>query len=356
MNRRHFLVAVASSTLGWPAQASRSPAVAPGTRLRFPRDHGSHPDFRMEWWYLTGWLRDSSGRNLGMQITFFRSRPALQDHSSSRFAPTELLFAHAAIADEAQGRLRHDQRASRKGFDLASASTTSTDVNIGDWRLTFSGNTYRVQIDSGEFSLELACEATQPMLLHGDGGISRKGPRPHQASWYYSRPHLEVTGTLQRHGQNRIAVTGAAWLDHEWFNELLDDRATGWDWCGINLHDGGALMAFRIRDRGGKQMWAGGSRRLASGIDRALSPHEIRFLPQRSWKSPRTGVGYPVAMFVTARDEQLSLEPMFDDQELDARATTGTIYWEGAVRAMANHREVGRGYLELTGYGQRFRL
>ena len=356
MDRRQFVVAAASSALAPSGLAAQWPVVVPGTPLRFPRNHRAHPEFRTEWWYLTAWLRDPAGHDLGVQITFFRSRPGLQELSSSRFAPDQLLFAHAAIADASHGRLRHDQRSARAGFDLASASTTTTDVRIGDWRLTLFDNTYRVQIDAGDFSLELKCEEARAIQLQGDRGVSRKGLRQHQASWYYSHPQLRVTGTLHRNGQRRVTLTGTGWLDHEWFSELLDDRATGWDWCGINLHDGGSLMAFRIRDHGGGQAWAGGSRQLASGAAKSLSPHEIRFLPLRFWRSPRTGVGYPVVMDVTAGGERLTLEPMFDDQELDARATTGTLSWEGAVRATVDNREVGRGYLELTGYGQRVRF
>ena len=356
MDRRQFVVAAASSALAPSGLAARWPAVVPGTRLRFPRDHGAHPDFRTEWWYLTAWLRDPAGRDLGVQLTFFRSRPGLQELSSSRFAPDQLLFAHVAIADASHGRLRHDQRSARAGFDLASASTVTTDVHIGDWHLAFSDNTYRVRIAASDFALELDCVATQPILLQGNRGLSRKGPRQHQASWYYSRPHLELIGTLRRERNQQVAVTGTAWLDHEWSSELLDDRARGWDWCGINLQDGGSLMAFRVRESAGRAVWAGGSRRLSSGVARPLTPGDVRFAPVRHWTSPRTAIRYPVAMEVTAGEDRLTLEPLFDDQEFDARASTGTLYWEGAVRAMADHREVGRGYLELTGYDQRLRF
>lgn len=357
MDRRYFVLAAAAATVLVPSRlAAQWRAVIPGTRMRFPRDHGAHPDFRTEWWYLTAWLREPAGRNLGVQITFFRSRPGLHDDSSSRFAPDQLLFAHAAIAEASHSRLRYDQRAARAGFDLASASTTTTDVHIGDWQLTLSHNTYRVRITARDFGLELDCEASQPVLLQGDRGFSRKGPRLHQASWYYSRPRLGVIGTLHRDGHRQVAVTGTAWLDHEWSSELLDDRTQGWDWCGINLHDGGSLMAFRVRDAAGQTVWASGSRRLASGVARHFAPGDVRFSAVRHWTSPRTAVRYPVAMNVTAGDERLTLEPLLDDQELDARASTGTLYWEGAVRAMTDNREVGRGYLELTGYEQRIRL
>jgi len=133
-------------------------------------------------------------------------------------------------------------------------------------------------------------------------------------------------------------------------------EAAGWDWIGINLADGGAVMAFRMRDRGGATLWGGGALRSAGGVTRVLSRDDVRFAPLRSWRSPRTGVTYPVALRVIAGDRDLTLEPLFDDQELDSRASTGTIYWEGAVRVTEAGREAGRGYLELTGYGAPLRF
>jgi predicted secreted hydrolase len=152
------------------------------------------------------------------------------------------------------------------------------------------------------------------------------------------------------------AVTGTAWLDHEWSSTVMAPEAAGWDWTGINLADGGALMAFRMRDRSGRALWAGGTLRGADGGVRTFAPGEIRFAPTRTWRSPRTGVAYPVGMAVDAGGTALTLEPLVDDSELDSRASTGTIYWEGAVRSRVAGREVGRGYLELTGYGEPMRL
>src|SRR5262249_46307284 len=161
-----------------------------------------------------------------------------------------------------------------------------------------------------------------------------------------SAPQLAVSGTIATGGTS-FAVTGTAWLDHEWSSEYLAAEAVGWDWTGINLADGAAIMAFRIRDKSGGTFWAAGTLRGTDGKARTFSPDRVRFLPLRSWRSPRTGVTYPVAMRVIADETELVLEPLFDDQELDSRATTGTLYWEGAVRASAVGREVGRGYLEL---------
>ena len=151
-------------------------------------------------------------------------------------------------------------------------------------------------------------------------------------------------------------MTGEAWLDHEWSNAYLAPQAAGWDWVGINLADGGALMAFRIRTPDGQKLWAGGTWRESSGRRIVFEPDQIRFQPLRTWRSPRTETQYPVAMQVEAGPLRLQLDPLMSDQELDSRASTGAVYWEGAVRAYQSSREVGQGYLELTGYASRLQL
>lgn len=350
MKRRSFLLGL----LCLPAAVARAevqyPAVTAGRELGFPRDHGRHADFRIEWWYITGWVRGREGRDFGVQITFFRNRPGITEASTSRFAPKQLLFAHAALADPAHGRLRHEQRSAREGFGLAAAADATTDVFIGDWSLALDGDVYRARVPAREFDIDLAFRPTQPILPQGERGFSRKGPLPEQASYYYSRPHLAVSGRLAILGREH-EVAGEAWLDHEWSSEVMAKDAAGWDWIGINLDDGGAVMAFRMRDRKGETLWAGGMLRAPDGQARSLAQADIRFEPLRLWTSPRTGINYPVAMKVRAGPLELALAPLLDDQELDSRASTGTIYWEGAVTAFSNERRVGQGYLELTGYG-----
>ena len=350
MNRRRFL-ATATLVLPTSAAADDYPRVMPGRALGFPRDFGSHPDFRNEWWYITGWLTDSRAAPYGIQITFFRNRPRVAEMSASRFAPRQLLFAHAAIADPQLGRLRHDERAARAGFGLAEASETSTDVHINDWSLALAGSEYQARIIARDFRFDLRFAQTQPVLLQGDAGVSRKGKSSANASYYYSEPQLRATGSIGI-GSAEASVTGTAWLDHEWSSEPLAPEAVGWDWIGLNLDDGGALMAFRMRDRWGVTSWAGGARRGSDGLVRKIEPEEVSFEAKRRWRSPHTSIEYPVAMEVRAATENYTLEPLMDDQELDAQASTGTIYWEGAVRAFSGGREVGRGYLELTGYGK----
>lgn len=355
LRRRHLFAMLPVALVPHALAAVSYPDVRPGETFRFPRDHGAHPDYRTEWWYITGWLRTRDGRDLGVQITFFRSRPDLDATGPSHFSPAQLLFAHAAVADPRVGRLRHAQVAARAGLGLAEASSESTDVRLERWSLALDGDTYRARIPAGEFDLALAFTADRPPVPQGEGGTSRKGPEARQASRYYSRPHLTVTGTV-RTDAGAEAVTGLAWLDHEWSSEILDERAVGWDWIGLNLDDGSALMAFRIRTADGATLWAGGGLARRDGTSRRFAEGEVRFEPARVWTSPRTGARYPVAMRVAVPELTLDLAPLLDDQELDSRASVGTVYWEGAVTASASGRRVGRGYLELTGYWRKLRL
>jgi predicted secreted hydrolase len=324
MRRRAFLALGALPLAAFAAKVEY-PRVTP-RKLVFPRDHGAHPDFRIEWWYITGWLAGP----LGFQITFFRARPEEETENPSKFNPRQILFAHAALSDPKRARLLHDQRAARAGFSLAHAELDRTGVWIDDWRLEQNGERYDARIPARDFDMEVNFFARQ-LVLQGEQGFSRKGHRPHEASYYYSRPHLNVVGKL-----NGRDVEGSAWLDHEWSSAYMAPEAAGWDWCGLNLHDGGSRMAFRMRDK------AGGAHFGSGGV----------LKPLRTWKSPRTGVAYPVEMAL----DDLVLKPLMDDQELDSRASTGTIYWEGAVRALRNDAEVGRGYLELTGYWKPMKL
>ncbi|MEP6657812.1 MAG: lipocalin-like domain-containing protein, partial [Betaproteobacteria bacterium] len=247
MKRRRFLCS-ALALMPLPARAAVAvgnpyPAAELGRPLEFPRDFGSHPAFRTEWWYITGWLQRADGPPFGVQVTFFRHRPHIGEDSSSRFAPTQLLFAHAAVADPRWGRLRFDQRAARAGFGLAQAAEGATDVRIADWSLRREANAYVTRIEAREFALALTFATTQLPILQGERGYSRKGADPRQASYYYSEPQLAVTGIVTIEGRE-ASVTGTAWCDHEWSSEVLAGDAAGWDWTGINLADGGALMAF----------------------------------------------------------------------------------------------------------------
>jgi predicted secreted hydrolase len=358
------------------------PDVPTDARFVFPRDHGAHPDFRTEWWYVTGWLKTADGDDVGFQVTFFRSRLPIDDADPSRFAPRQMLFAHAALADPKVGHLLHDERIARAGFGIAEASDHDAAVTLEGWRflrvpapVASSADQpsaepradalhFRTQVDGDRFAVDLDLQATGTPLAEGADasrpGYSQKGPSPRDASRYYSVPQLRVTGTISRgdaRHRRTIAVTGTAWLDREWSSAYLDPRASGWDWVGLNLDDGGALMAFRMRDRSGEPLWAGGTRRYPDGHVERYGPADIRFTTDRTWTSPTSHATWPVAQTIAlsraGSTTTITLEPLMDDQELDSRASTGTIYWEGAVRVHdreANGPVIGKGYLELTGY------
>ena len=366
MDRRAFLFALASLPVlrARPRRLGERPVgsaavefapVLPGRTLVFPADHGAHPEFRTEWWYATGWLTLPDGSPLGFQTTFFRVRTGLGEHNPSAFAPRQLILAHAAIADPRLGRLRHDQRAARVGFGRAGFETGRTKAWIGDWRFEQTDDRYRAEVRADGFAYDLSLIPDGPPMLNGDAGFSTKAPDPRHASYYYSRPQLEVSGTVTLEGRQQ-AVTGLAWLDHEWSSEYLPQGARGWDWVGLNLDDGSALMAFRMRGADGQSIWSAATFRQAGGNAQPLAPDAVVFEPARHWRSPRTGIDYPVEWRLRIGARHFVLQPLMDDQELDSSRSTGAVYWEGAVRVAEDGREIGRGYLEMTGYGEKIRV
>jgi predicted secreted hydrolase len=388
MDRRTLLLSLA----GWPALAGAQasgkaqaqplaavPSSAPAA-LRFPADFGAHPETRTEWWYLTGSL-EAGARLWGFQVTFFRvatgvSAPlaaASASSSASRFEPSQLLFAHAALTDLEAGRLRHDQRIARSGFGIAQAERGDTHVRLRDWQLNRtpapspapssapvdpprSRYTTQVTSDSAGFAFDLRFDATQPVLLQGVAGVSKKGPEAGDASRYYSEPQLATRGTLTLDGK-RIAVQGRAWLDHEWSDAFVPATAVGWDWIGMNLDDGGALTAFRLRRADGSSVHAGGSFRAPGQAVRNFGPDEVRFTPGRVWESAGSRARYPVRWKIETPAGMFSVNALLDNQELDSRGSTGAIYWEGLSELLdASGSRVGRGYLEMTGYAAALRL
>ncbi len=349
----------------------------PAKPLSFPRDFGAHPDFRTEWWYLTGHAT-SGAREFGFQITFFRTRVEATQAMTSRFAARQLIFAHAAVTDVQGKKLWHDQRIARSsgaaGIDMASASETDTAVRLRDWSLQRESvraelaeaprSRYTALVAGSDFSLDLQFTETQAVLLQGAQGLSRKGPQAAQASYYYSQPQLGVRGRIALKGQKfNIDDNGprAAWLDHEWSQALLDAGAVGWDWIGMNLFDGGALTAFRLRDAAGGTLWDGGSFRAgkdgAKGVPYIFGRGEAIFRPVRRWTSPLSQASYPVEWIVRTPADIYTVRAVIDNQELDSRNSTGAIYWEGLSELLDSQgQRVGRGYLEMTGYANPLRL
>ncbi|MES2950926.1 MAG: carotenoid 1,2-hydratase [Pseudomonadota bacterium] len=336
------------------------------TQLKFPRDAGAHPDFTTEWWYVTGYV--NAGGNdpvFGFQVTFFRSRVAKTQNMQSRLAARQLIFAHAAITDVQGKKLWHDQRMARASgaepgenpLDTASASTQDTGITLQDWSLLRQDGNLQARVKGADFSLALTLVATQPVLLQGEQGLSQKGPNPKQTSYYYSLPHLQVAGDLVLRGKRHTVGTGStAWLDHEWSQEVMPPQAVGWDWIGINLLDGSALTAFRLRDKGGNALWDGGSFRVKEKLF-TFQRGEVVFKPLRVWKSPLSQASYPVEWIVRTPADFYTVRAVLDNQEMDSRMSTGAIYWEGLCEVWdSNQKLVGRGYLEMTGYAAPIRL
>jgi predicted secreted hydrolase len=361
MDRRTLLASIAGSPL---AAMALPPQVPPPAGLRFPADFGAHPETRTEWWYVTGSL-NAGARLWGFQVTFFRSATGIAPPSTSRFDAAQLIFAHAAVTDLERGRLRHDQRIARSGFGIAQARGDDTEIALRDWRLgrvslpgdaTRSRYTTRVASDAAGFAFELQFDTTQPVLLQGEAGLSRKGPEAAHTSRYYSEPQLAVQGTLALEGA-RVPVQGRAWLDHEWSDAYLAPQAAGWDWIGMNLDDGSALMAFRIRRTDGTTLYAGGSFRAAGGPVQNFAAEAVRFTPGRTWESAASKARYPVQWRIETPAGRFDVSALLDNQELDSRGSTGAIYWEGLSDLLDERgTRVGRGYLEMTGYAAALRM
>ena len=370
-SRRFLLGAGAGWALGGLEAMALTPDNGSAAPLRkrklvFPADAGAHTDFATEWWYITGYANVAGQEAAyGFQVTFFRSRVAQTQAMQSKLAARHLLFAHAAITDVNGKRLWHDQRLARwsgsppdkQSTDTAWASLLDTGVVLRDWSLQRDGKDLRAQVKASNFAMDLTFAQTQPVLLQGDEGLSRKGPSPSQASYYYSLPQLQTSGTLSLQGKAASLVTGStAWLDHEWSNELLHAASVGWDWIGINLFDGSALTAFQLRDKGGTAVWDGGSFRAG---DKLFTFHqgEVTFKPMRSWRSALTKANYPVEWMVRTPADFYTVRAVIDNQELDSTNSTGAVYWEGLCEVWdSNNRKVGRGYLEMTGYAAPLKL
>ena len=367
LSRRRLLGASAGVTLGAAIGQHTDTLAQMQTKLSFPRDAGAHPDYKTEWWYVTGCINGDGGTPLfGFQVTFFRSRVTSTQAMQSRLAARQLIFAHAAVTDIRGKKLWHDQRVARASgaepgqnpIDTASASTLDTGITLKDWSLLRQKNGHlQAQVQGADFSMLLSLEESQPVLLQGSQGLSQKGPDPKQTSYYYSLPHLQVHGELILQGKRITVGAGSlAWLDHEWSQEIMPPQAVGWDWIGINLLDGSALTAFRLRDKAGNAVWDGGSFRSGGNL-RKFSRGEAVFEPQHLWKSPLSQASYPVEWVVRTPMGLYTVRAVLYDQEMDSRMSTGAIYWEGLSEVFdGNQKLVGRGYLEMTGYAAPMRL
>ncbi|MBK7654493.1 MAG: carotenoid 1,2-hydratase [Betaproteobacteria bacterium] len=381
LRRRSLLTGAGGALVGMPSFGAGSRPALPIRAMEFPRDFGAHLDARTEWWYVTGMARaQDKSRDAppeyGFQVTFFRSLVESTQEMKSSFAAKHLIFAHAAITDIKKGKFWHDQRIARSSnvpaTDIASAGLRTTHVELRDWSLKrepgsaeTNSSVYRALVATQLFGLDLSLQTSQAVMLQGYEGLSRKGPQASQTSFYYSQPQLSVEGKLSIQGKSQ-QIQGSAWLDHEWSNEMLHPDAVGWDWIGMNLDNGSALTAFQIRDKSGAALWDGGSLRRAknsmakrSDEDRtdAFNRGDVIFQPVKFWKSPKSEARYPVEWQVRTPMGLYTVRALVENQELDSRASTGAIYWEGLSELVdSSHRRIGYGYLEMTGYAQPLRL
>ena len=332
--------------------------AAPGYRWRFPRDHGSHPEYRIEWWYYTGNLAAADGRRFGYQVTFFRVGVDPAPENPSRWTVRDLFMAHLAVTDLATGRHLAGERLDRGALGWAGARTDTLDVWNGDWRASLDGGVHRLLAVDGSFGVDLRLAPGKGPTLHGENGFSRKGPSAGNASQYYSMTRMPTTGRIRLDGE-WLDAAGASWMDHEFGTTFLEPGQVGWDWFSLQLDDGAELMVFRLRRAdGGPAEHSAGTWVDADGTATPLGRDDVWLAPGRRWASAASVAAYPVEwrVEVPARRARFEVAAALDAQEMDTGASTGVTYWEGAVTVtgQVGDRPVrGRGYLEMTGYAGR---
>ena len=327
-----------------------------GQRFTFPRDHGSHPEFKIEWWYVTGHLMATNGRRFGYQATFFRRAAPLLAATN---APNDQLYlAHMALLDAKTGRFLHQERINRRGWD-AEATTNRMEVFNGPWRLRMTNvTTEAMELFGGvraEASFQLRLVPSKPLVVFGTNGLSRKGADPTAASHYLTFTRLQTSGEL-RLGTETIPVTGESWMDHEISSSQLEDGQAGWDWTAIQLHDGTELMVYVLRRKDGTiDRFSTLAHIDREGRVRQIGPDRFTWEPTGTWHSPDTGAVYPAGIRLNlpegfAPATTLTLSPLAAKQELTG-SLGGIAYWEGACRVLDGAgREIGSAFLELTGY------
>ena len=348
-----------SAALG-PGEASGFARALAPRAFSFPADLGPHPDFRTEWWYYTGNLESPAGRHFGFQLTFFRTAlapPARGDAATgSAWSTRQLYLAHFAVTDTAGRRFHAWSRLERAALGLAGARPHPFRVWLDDWSAESDapdGLPVRLRAAEGSVAIDLTLASDRPVVLQGDRGLSRKGPEPGNASYYYSRTRMTARGTV-RAGAEALPVAGLAWMDREWSTSALGPDLVGWDWIALQLDDGRDVMVYRLRRRdGGTDPHSAGALVSTAGATRALAPAEVTLDALDHWTSPRSRVRYPSRwrLAVPGAGLDLAITPRLADQEL----IVGTRYWEGAVRVegTAAGRPIGgRGYVELVGYGE----
>ncbi len=328
----------------------------PGWTYQFPRDERSHPDFKTEWWYFTGNLRDAqSGRRFGYQLTFFRHGvrpPAERTPVKSRFVADHIWFAHFAVSDLKKRQFHVTEKVSRGAFSQAGSDDGGRIVWIDGWELRQAeSGAYQLAAVSEDFAFSLDLRPTKPPVFHGEAGISAKSADPSNASHYYAHTALATTGNC-RIGEQEFEVRGKSWYDREWSTSLLSRDQVGWDWFALQFDDGAELMLFQLRNPDGGADFSSGTYVRADGSALGLKNGDFTLTPKRTWTSKSSGGTYPVEWdaSIPALNAKLRIRAAFDAQELRLSAAN---YWEGAI--IVGGERTGRGYLEMTGYAGKIR-
>lgn len=359
-----LLAIVSLSFPGW-CESGQTPSstpkyALPGYSFSFPRDHGTHDEFRIEWWYFTGHLLTTSQQRFGFELTFFRRAvddPHLVNHPS-KWAIRHLYLAHFALSDGRTQQFRVAEKVSRAGLGKAGAKPGRLEVWIDDWRVEASTpdhNSLHLIASTEEFAVDLQLSLKKPPVVHGKQGVSRKGESVGQASHYYSLTRLETQG-LVRVDDAQFQVTGLTWMDHEFGSGDMGDDQVGWDWFSLQLGPSLEVMLYQLRLKNGKfDSASSGTFVFENGQSRHLQQREFQVVVQDHWVSPRSHAKYPSGWTVTIASMELELRvtPVFVDQELHTPKSTGVTYWEGDVDVNGFLRGApieGVGYVELTGY------
>ncbi|MDH3860272.1 MAG: carotenoid 1,2-hydratase [Gammaproteobacteria bacterium] len=340
--------------LGSDADPAFARAIAPRAFV-FPQDHGPHPEFRNEWWYVTGNLDNEDGERFGFELTIFRFAltPSVSA-SKSAWRTNQVYIAHLAVTDADNKRFYVAQRYSRGAAGLAGAQAKPFRVWIDDWEMAgkAEAGTWHLIADDEDFGIDLELRALKPPVLNGIDGLSQKSADPSNASYYYSITRLQTEGSL-RIGENDYTVSGLSWLDREWSTSALAADQVGWDWFALQLDDGSELMIYGLRlENGTRDPASAGTFVSANGVTTHLAYDDVEISVLEEWSSPEGG-SYPSRWLlrVPRFGLELNVTPVISDQEL----FTTVRYWEGAVDVTGEHelRPVeGRGYVELTGYAE----
>jgi predicted secreted hydrolase len=317
--------------------------VTPGSTLEFPRDFGAHPDYRIEWWYLTANLEDAQGTSYGVQWTLFRQ--ALEPGPERKgWANQHVWMGHAAVTSK--DRHFFAETFARGGVGQAGVDTVPFRAWIDSWSLQSSEpwlDVSRLEVTASgpDFRYQLQLRSNAQPVLHGDRGYSQKSDRG-QASYYFSQPFLEVDGVITL-GDVEVKVSGRAWMDREWSSQPLAPDQKGWDWFSLHLDTGEKLMLFRIRHQDGTD-YRSGTWISSDGQTQAIGRDDILMKPvAHTTVAERT---IPTRWSLQIKSRQLYLE----SAPLNPQSWMGTSvsYWEGPIRLSGSH--LGRGYLEMTGY------